>query len=180
MRRCHEVDYEIIGDAMQLVVVELDPGDPGVKTDLASTWLFQNRNEDAERGYREVIAKTPGFVQAHVNLGQAHRDLAQVAQAEAHFSRAVSMAGDFVPARHRRALLRHAVGNHSAAITDLDHALALQPGFHDARALPGECGEGCVGHELEDHVPNAAPPRESSPGTTLGSAGESTLGSAGE
>ena len=28
--RCHEVDYEIMGNSMQVVEVELDPGETGI------------------------------------------------------------------------------------------------------------------------------------------------------
>lgn len=53
----------------------LDPSEPSVKTDLASTLLFQGEREKAKELYREVIAKSPDFVQAHLNLGIAlHAD----------------------------------------------------------------------------------------------------------
>jgi len=68
--------------------LELDPGDPGVKTDLASTWLFQGRNEDAERAYREVIASDPNFVQAYVNLGIALHSQGKTDEATASFRHA--------------------------------------------------------------------------------------------
>jgi len=51
--------------------LELDPADPGVKTDLASAILFQGDREKAKTLYREVIATHPDFVQAHLNLGIA-------------------------------------------------------------------------------------------------------------
>lgn len=51
--------------------LELDPSDPGVKTDLASALLFQGDREKAKTLYREVIDADPGFVQAHINLGIA-------------------------------------------------------------------------------------------------------------
>ena len=55
--------------------LELDPGDPSVKTDLASSLLFQGERERAKKVYREVIARNPDFVQAHLNLGIAlHAD----------------------------------------------------------------------------------------------------------
>jgi len=55
--------------------LESDPDDPGVKTDLASTILFQGDREKAKELYREVIAAHPDFVQAHMNLGIAlHAD----------------------------------------------------------------------------------------------------------
>jgi len=55
--------------------LELDPSDPGVKTDLASALLFQGNREKAKVLYREVIAARPDFVQAHLNLGIAlHAD----------------------------------------------------------------------------------------------------------
>ncbi|MEE8312314.1 MAG: tetratricopeptide repeat protein [Candidatus Binatia bacterium] len=68
--------------------LELDPTDPGVKTDLASTWLFQGRNADAEREYREVIASSPNFVQAHVNLGIALHAQGKTEEATASFRHA--------------------------------------------------------------------------------------------
>jgi len=53
----------------------LDPSEPSVKTDLASTLLFQGEREKAKALYRDVIAKSPDFVQAHLNLGIAlHAD----------------------------------------------------------------------------------------------------------
>lgn len=51
--------------------LEINPGDPGVLTDRASTWLFQGRAGEAEQAYRDVIVSNPEFVQAHVNLGIA-------------------------------------------------------------------------------------------------------------
>jgi tetratricopeptide (TPR) repeat protein len=55
--------------------LELDPGDPSVKTDLASALLFQGERDRAKSVYREVIARNPDFVQAHLNLGIAlHAD----------------------------------------------------------------------------------------------------------
>jgi tetratricopeptide (TPR) repeat protein len=55
--------------------LERDPTDPGVKTDLASVFLFEGNREKAKTLYREVIAANPDFVQAHLNLGIAlHAD----------------------------------------------------------------------------------------------------------
>lgn len=55
--------------------LEVDPTDPGVKTDLGSALLFQGNREKAKALYREVIAANPDFVQAHLNLGIAlHAD----------------------------------------------------------------------------------------------------------
>ena len=73
--------------------------------------------------------------QVHVNLGQAHRDLAQMGEAERHFSRAVALSPNFVPGRHRRALSRHAAGDHEGAISDLSHALEISPSSHEMRDL---------------------------------------------
>jgi tetratricopeptide (TPR) repeat protein len=51
--------------------LDVDPADPGVKTDLASAILFQGDREKAKALYREVIGTNPDFVQAHLNLGIA-------------------------------------------------------------------------------------------------------------
>ena len=93
------------------------------------------RCDEAIEAYRQTLHADPSLFQAHVNLGQAYRDLAKVDEAEAHFSKAVAMRENFVPARHRRALLRHVVGAHVGAIEDLRVAVRLNRGFSEARAL---------------------------------------------
>jgi cytochrome c-type biogenesis protein CcmH/NrfG len=70
-------DQSRFGDAEQLFgrYLALDPADPGVRTDLASSILFQGRDEEARTLYRAVLESNPDFVQAHVNLGIAlHAD----------------------------------------------------------------------------------------------------------
>lgn len=51
--------------------LDIDPNDPGVRTDQASAVLFQGRSQEAEALYGKIIASDPTFVQAHVNLGIA-------------------------------------------------------------------------------------------------------------
>jgi Flp pilus assembly protein TadD len=72
--------------------LELDPGDPGVKTDLASSLLFQGDRESAKRLYREVIAANPDFVQAHLNLGIALHADGDAEAAEASLEEALARA----------------------------------------------------------------------------------------
>jgi len=50
MRRCHEVDYEIVGEAMQLVVVELDPGETVIAEAGAMTYMEQGIGFETKMG----------------------------------------------------------------------------------------------------------------------------------
>ncbi len=50
MRRCHEVDYEIVGDDMQMVVVELDPGDTVVAEAGAMNYMEDGITFEARMG----------------------------------------------------------------------------------------------------------------------------------
>ena len=74
--------------------LEIDPTDPGVRTDLASAVLFQGRNDEARKMYTDVIASNPDFVQAHVNLGIALHGSGQPDEAMAEFKRARELAKD--------------------------------------------------------------------------------------
>ena len=49
-RRCHEVDYEIIGDDMQLVIVELDPGETIVAEAGAMLYIEEGIQFEAKMG----------------------------------------------------------------------------------------------------------------------------------
>jgi uncharacterized protein (TIGR00266 family) len=49
-KRCHEVDYEIIGESMQLVEVELDPNETVVAEAGAMNYLEQDINFEAKMG----------------------------------------------------------------------------------------------------------------------------------
>jgi uncharacterized protein (TIGR00266 family) len=50
MRRCHEVDYQIVGDDMQMVVVELDPGDTVVAEAGAMNYMEDGITFEARMG----------------------------------------------------------------------------------------------------------------------------------
>ena len=48
--RCHEVDYEIIGSELQLVEVELDPGETVIAEAGAMTYMEENINFETKMG----------------------------------------------------------------------------------------------------------------------------------
>jgi len=50
MMRCHEVDYTIVGDDMQMVLVELDPGETVVAEAGAMNYLEQDIQFEARMG----------------------------------------------------------------------------------------------------------------------------------
>jgi uncharacterized protein (TIGR00266 family) len=49
-KRCHEVDYEIIGESMQLVEVELDPGETVIAEAGAMTYMEEGISFEARMG----------------------------------------------------------------------------------------------------------------------------------
>jgi len=48
--RCHEVDYQIVGDDMQMVQVELDPGETVVAEAGAMTYMEEGIRFEARMG----------------------------------------------------------------------------------------------------------------------------------
>jgi len=48
--QCHEVDYEIFGDDMQAVEVELDPGETVIAEAGAMNWMEQGIQFEAKMG----------------------------------------------------------------------------------------------------------------------------------
>jgi len=48
--RCHELDYEIIGQEMQLIEVELDPGETVIAEAGAMSWMEQDIDFEARMG----------------------------------------------------------------------------------------------------------------------------------
>ena len=49
--QCHEVDYEIFGDDMQAVEVELDPGETVIAEAGAMNWMEQGIEFDVITSY---------------------------------------------------------------------------------------------------------------------------------
>ncbi len=49
--------------------LDINPDQPGVKTDLGAMYWRNENTSMAEQVFREVIAQNPGFGQAYVNLG---------------------------------------------------------------------------------------------------------------
>ena len=48
--RCHEVDYEIIGDDLQMVEIELDPGETVIAEAGAMNYMEEGINFEARMG----------------------------------------------------------------------------------------------------------------------------------
>jgi uncharacterized protein (AIM24 family) len=48
--RCHEVDYEVVGDDIQMVAVELDPGETVIAEAGAMNWMEDGIDFEARLG----------------------------------------------------------------------------------------------------------------------------------
>ena len=66
--RCHEVDYQIIGHDMQLVEVELDPGETVIAEAGALAYMDQGIGFEARMG--DGSAASTGLLGALVNVGK--------------------------------------------------------------------------------------------------------------
>ena len=82
MRKCHEVDYEIIGDAMQLVVVELDPRETVIAEAGAMTYMEEGIVFEAKMGDGSD-ADQGLLVSLHVHRGLFRAVLAALSVGEA-------------------------------------------------------------------------------------------------
>ena len=100
------------GDAAQAVLyyrhaLDLNPAQPGVRTDLG-TMYWRNENVSlAEQAFRDVIAQHPGFAQAYVNLGLLLRHArGNVAEARSIWQQLVDIKPDHEMAAKARELLK--------------------------------------------------------------------------
>ena len=66
--QCHEVDYEIFGDDMQVVEVELDPGETVIAEAGAMNWMEQGIEFEAKMGDGSEADK--GFMGKLFNAGK--------------------------------------------------------------------------------------------------------------
>jgi len=90
--RCHEVDYEILGDDVQMVTVELDPGETVIAEAGAMNWMedgisFEARMGDGSEASGGLLGKLLGagkraltgesiFMTHFTNRGQGKRKVA--------------------------------------------------------------------------------------------------------
>lgn len=66
--QCHEVDYEIFGDDMQIVEVELDPQEVVIAEAGAMNYMEEDIGFETKMG--DGSAPTRGFLDAVVNVGK--------------------------------------------------------------------------------------------------------------
>lgn len=66
--RCHEVDYEIFGDDMQIVEVELDPGEKVIAEAGAMNYMEQGINFETKMG--DGTTPSSGVLGALMNVGK--------------------------------------------------------------------------------------------------------------
>ena len=67
-RRCHEIDYQIVGDDMQMVIVELDPGETVIAEAGAMNFMEEGINFETKMGDGSEPDK--GFFRQSAQRGQ--------------------------------------------------------------------------------------------------------------
>ena len=104
--RSHEIDYEIIGDDMQLVEIELDPGETVIAEAGAMNYMedgirFEARMGDGSEADEGVLGKL---------LGAGKRMLAGESLFMTHFTNEASGKRRVPFAAHRKASFWHSRG----------------------------------------------------------------------
>lgn len=96
--------YEAQEDLEQAVSVyisahEIDPGDTVVLNNLSVCYLRLNQMDEAMRYLREILVTKPNDIMAMTNLALCHIHLEQFVEAEGLLRQALSIDGQFAPAR---------------------------------------------------------------------------------
>ena len=99
------------GDAPEAVLyyrhaLDLDPALSGVRTDMGAMYWRNGDISLAEKAFREVIARDPGFGHAYVNLGQLlHKAKGNVTEARSVWQQLITISPDNEVAGKARELL---------------------------------------------------------------------------
>jgi tetratricopeptide (TPR) repeat protein len=102
--------------------------DPALKalTDAAEN-VLAGRLEEAEKKYREVLARQPDHVDALRGLGNVARRMHQYRDAAALLRRAVELAPDYAPAWGELGAVLIEMDEHEEALESIRRALRLEP-----------------------------------------------------
>lgn len=104
------------GDAAQSILyyrlaLDINPGLPGVRTDLGTMYWRNNDTGQAEQAFRDAIAADASFGNAYVNLGLLlHRAKGKVTEARAAWQQLLAVNPDHVAAGKARELLQETAG----------------------------------------------------------------------
>jgi len=126
--------------AGQSFVVSERTASGGHATALASETAFQQavslhqlgRLRDAERVYRELLARNPRSVEVHNNLGHLLGTLGQHDEAAGHYLKAIQIKPDFIEAYLNLGNTLQSLNRHEEAISQYAKALDIKPDFADA------------------------------------------------
>ena len=108
---------------------------PPVKNKLRSRTVFDDavrhhragRLTEAVAGYKQALAATPNYPEAHNNLGAALEDLGRIDEAMAHYQRALALKPDYPDAHNNLGARLAAQGKFREAIAHYQRVVALRP-----------------------------------------------------
>ena len=99
------------GDAPEAIlyyrhVLDINPDMPGVRTDMGAMYWKNGDISLAEKAFRDVIARDPGFGHAYVNLGQLlHKAKGDITEARSVWQQLINVNPDNAVAGKARELL---------------------------------------------------------------------------
>ena len=112
-------------------VLDLEPDSPAAHYNLGNTRLMQGRLDEAARHFSDAIAVRPDYALAHDGLGLVRqRDPRTLAEAIAHFERAVRLAPERADVRHHLAITLRRAGRLADALREYREILRMDPERH--------------------------------------------------
>lgn len=118
----------------------------------------------AARAARRAAALDPALAEAHTNRGNVALQAGRVVEADLAFARALALHAPGHAALYNRAAARHELGDAAGAVRLYEAALALAPGFFEARwnralalLAAGRWREGWQAHEIRRLHPELRP-----------------------
>ena len=93
----------------------------------ALTLMQQNKLDEAEPLFIELIAQQPELTGAYVNLGAIEKDAKRIPKAQEYFTKALDINPNFVDALVQKASIHQDLGEFSNAEDLLRRAEAIQP-----------------------------------------------------
>lgn len=116
-------------------VLASDPGNPGVLANLAGALARQGRTAEALQTMEQAVARDPSDPRNQFNLGALYENAGRWPEALAAFQRAGELGLRSAQLHVATAKLHFRLGDPAKARTELEKALALEPGRADARQM---------------------------------------------
>ncbi len=108
--------------------IKINPGDPGVHTNLGNLYARQEQLENAVKSYQRALSLKPDMPDALYNLGLTYRKLDDLQQAKVQLYKLLESVPAHAPAHSTLGLIYQVEEDYPQALDHFDKCLALDPG----------------------------------------------------